>query len=361
MAPNVELRVNRRQFNDWTSVRITRSLTSIADSFTLQYVDTKPRLDYPIEEGDKCEVFIGNNRILTGHVEVATWAYNAGPVNGNPSHSFTVEGRSKTGDLVDSSVLEPKTWQKKTFLTIATELCKPFSILVKLSTNVDPLVLLPIKKHSAEPGDTVADVLGRLAEKLGVLLRTTPDGILEIGRPPKLIEKSGLTLGRSGRIKSGSRRSDSRERHDLYVAYGQRQGSALLTAEAAREGKQSATDRRVKRYRPLVFLQDGDSSDGTLTRAAEWVRNIRAGRGETVRYTVQGWESLPGQPWQLGATVIAIDPLLRIKRKALIIESTGFSYSGAGEECQIGLVMPEAFSSLTPPSAPKITDGVLTW
>lgn len=360
---DVELRVNQLRMTDWKRVSINRSLTQLSDSFSLEYVDTTALKDYPIKDGDKCEVFIAGNRVVTGHVDVATWGYTAGGRNASTTHNFSVEGRSKTADLVDSSVLEPKTWKTKTFISIAKELCKPYGITVALTSNVDPLVTKTIKRHSVEVGESVYDCLGRLARKLGVLLRTTPEGFLQIGRPPKALESSGLLLGRQGgRIKSGSRRMDSRQRHDLYVAYGQRQGSATLTADAARDGKQSATDKRIERYRPLVFVQDGDSDNGTLTRAAEWTRNVRAGQGQRVSYSVQGWEARKGQIWELGKTTIVTDQLLRLNAQPLIIESTGFTFDkGGGSLTQMDLVLPEAYEGLTPPSPPKETDGVLHW
>lgn len=361
---NVELAVNGKRMTEWKSVSVSRSLTSLADSFSLEYIDTIERLDYPIKVGDKCVLYMGPNRVITGFVDVAQWGYTAGGAGQPTVHGFSVEGRSKTADLFDASVLpDPTTWKNKTFFIIATQVCAPFGIVPKFTRNVDALVNAIIPRHSVEIGETAADCLGRLAQKLGVLLRTTVEGFLEIGRPPLLIAKSGLFLGRGGaRIKSGSRRSDHRDRHDLYIAFGQRQGSATVLADAARDGKQSAKDPRVERYRPLIFIQDGSSTSGTLTRQAEWVRNTRAGQSERVSYTVQGWESVPSQIWQPGDTVIVQDKFLRIKKQGLIIESTRFTFTkGAGSLTQIDLVRAEAFAGLTPPTPPRITDGVIAW
>lgn len=363
VSPKVSLTVNGRKLSEWTDVNITRSLTSLADSFSLGYVDVHTRIDYPIKVGDECVVRIGTTKVITGYVDVAEWSYTAGGVGASTSHRFNVEGRSRSGDLVDSSLVpDPSTWKEKTFLTIAKQICAPYGITPIVSANVDALVMTPIRRHSVEIGESPGDCLGRLAQKLGVLLRTTADGKLEIGRPPKLIPLGALTLTPGGaRIKSGSRRSDHRQRHDLYIAFGQRQGSATI-GNAAREGKQSATDKRVTRYRPLVFIQDGSSTTGTLQRAAEWTRNTRAGQSERVSYTVYGWESIKGLIWEPGKTIICNDDLLRLKKKGLIVESVNFMQgAGTGTEAKLDLVNPEAFVSLSPPTKPKITDGVITW
>ncbi len=362
--PKVSLSVNGRRLSEWTRVSITRSITSLADTFSLGYVDINTRRDYPIKEGDRCILSIGAQKVITGHVDVAEWSYSAGGQGGATSHGFSVQGRSKSGDLVDSSVVpDPSSWQHKTLLTIAAQICKPYGIVPILSANVDPLVLAPIARHSVEIGESPGDCLGRLAQKLGVLLRTTPDGKLEIGRPPGLLTAGAIVLDRGGaKIKSGTRRSDHRQRHDLYIAFGQKQGSSTVLGDAAREGKQSAKDPRVLRYRPLVFIQDGASTTGTLRRAAEWTRNTRAGQSERVSYTVQGWESAPGQLWEPGKTVIANDSLLRLSKKGLIVESVNFTFDkSGGSQTSIDLVNPEAFVGLTPPTKPKLKEGVLSW
>lgn len=359
---SVSLAVNGRRLSQWTSVRVTRSLTSIADSFDLGYVDTD-RAPYPIDAGDQCVVYVGANRVITGHVDVVRFSYAAAPRGGSSQHVFSVQGRSKTGDLFDSSTVpDPAQFQKKTFLQIATQICKPFGIPVTLSGNVDELVNTPIDRHSVEVGESVGDTLGRLAQKLGVLLTPTTEGLLQIGRPPRIDAGSGLLLGPGGRVKSAERVSDYRDRHSLYIAFGQRQGSALLKGNAAREGRGEATDRRVTRYRPLVWVQDGSSDTGNLVRATEWRRNTRAGQSQRVSYLVQGWEHSPGQPWAPGLTVFVEDPLLRLARIGLIVEQCEFSFGAdTGSETRLDLVLPESLQGVTPPSEPKITDGVMTW
>ena len=358
---SVSLAVNGKRLSQWKSVSVSRSLTALADSFTLDYVDTITNEDYPIDTGDQCVLYIGNNRVVTGYVDVVDFSYSAG--SGSSTHGFRVMGRSRTADLYDSSAVpSPAQYQQKTFKVIAEQVCSDFGIAVEFTSNVDSLVTTPIKRQSVEVGESVGDFLGRIAQKLGVLLTSTAEGKLLIGRPPVVQSGSGLMLGPGGRVKGGRRTKDHRERHSVYIAFGQRQGSPQALGAAAKDGKQSAKDPRVQRYRPLVWVQDGSSDSGTLLRASEWRRNTRAGQSERVSYTVQGWEHSPGQPWEPGLTVFVEDKFLRLSRVGLIIESCNFTFSeSGGSETQIDLVLPEAFQSLSPPTEPKIRDGVMTW
>jgi len=358
----ISLAVNGFRFNEWCSMSGSRSLTAIADSFNLQSIDTITRRDYPIKTGDKCVIFVGPNRVLTGFADVTSWGYAAGRLGSPTTHNFNVQGRSATGDLFDASVLpDPSHWEKKTFQQIATQICTPFGIPVTFSSNVDALVTTPIDRHSVEIGETAADCLLRLAQKLGVLLQPTVTGGLQIGRPPTVQAGSGLKLGPSG-VAGGQRTSDHRSRHDLYVAVGQRQGSGDLFGDGARDGEQKATDQRVARYRPLIWIEDGSNNSQTLTRAAQWRRNSRAGQSERVSYTVRGWEHSPGQPWAPGLTVKIDDDFLRLNKVGLIVESVRFTFrAGEGSRTQLDLVNAESIQGLKPPSEPKISDGVMSW
>lgn len=359
---DISLAVNGKRLDQWSGVSVSRSLGSLADSFELEYIDTITRMDYPIKTGDKCSLYVGPNHVMTGWVDVTRWGYAAGSKGAASTHNFSVSGRSRTADLFDASVLPgPSTWKNKTILLIATEICKPFGIPVTLSANIDSLVTTPIERHSVEMGESAAECLGRLARKVGVLLRPTVVGGLEIGRPPKIQAGSGLRLGPAG-VAGGSRVSDHRARHDQYIAVGQRQGSDTLFGEAARAGRQSAKDPRVQRYRPIIFVSDGSSNTGTLQRSAQWMRNTRAGQSERVSYTVRGWEHSPGQPWAPGLTVFIDDKFLRLRNIGLIVESVRYTFRGGeGSRTQLDLVQPEAFQDLTDPTPPKVTDGVMTW
>lgn len=364
--PDVQLEVNGRRMGEWTSIAISRSVTAIADSFSLGYIDVQTRLDYPIKTGDECKLWMGNSLAVTGYIDIAKWGYAAGNESQGMTHTFEVSGRSKTGDLVKSSAVpSPNTWKEKSFAQIAKDVCDPFGIEVVVTANIDQLMLKPVKRHSVEIGESAADCLGRLAQKLGVLMRTNTLGQLQIGRPPSKPAKSALFLGPTG-VKSGSRTSDHRERHGSYIAIGQSQGSQTAFDEAVRKGKRTATDARVDRYTPLVWVQDGTSDEGTLTRAAEWQRNLRAGKSERVNYTIRGWESAPGTLWEPAQTVYVQDEFLRLSRVAMIIESINYTFrrpqgSTGGTEASIDLVLPESLQGVQPPKEPKITDGVMSW
>lgn len=363
---DVQLEVNGKRLGEWTSISISRSLTAIASSFSLGYIDVQTRRDYPIKTGDECRLWMNGELAVTGHIDIAKWGYSAGNESQGMQHSFSVEGRSMTGDLVKSSAVpSPNTWKNKSFAQIAKDICDPFGITVVVTPNIDQLVLTPIKRHSVEIGESAADCLGRLAQKLGVLMTTNAKGELRIGRPPTEPAPSALFLGPTG-VKAGSRTSDHRERHGTYIAIGQRQGSDRAFEEATRKGRRTATDARVSRYTPLVWVQDGTSDEGTLTRAAEWQRNLRAGKSERVNYTVRGWEAAPGTLWEPGQTVFIEDEFLRLSRVAMIIESISYTFrrpqgSTGGTEASIDLVLPQSLQGVSPPSEPKITDGVMSW
>ena len=97
-ANQVRLVVNGQEFGGWKSVRIEGGIERQARSFDLEVTDRWPgQTDIPrrIRPFDACQVFIGNDLVLTGYVDATPIKYDGKSVG------VGVKGRSKTADLVD--------------------------------------------------------------------------------------------------------------------------------------------------------------------------------------------------------------------------------------------------------------------
>jgi len=107
----------------------------------------------PINDGDACEVRMGDDVVLTGYVDEAVDTLD------DESHELQVTGRDKTGDLVDCSAIHsPDQWSGLTLQAIAAILCKPFDIPVKAETDTGA----PFPTVKLQPGETVFAVIERL-------------------------------------------------------------------------------------------------------------------------------------------------------------------------------------------------------
>lgn len=88
MNDNVTLRVNGREWNGWTSVRIGAGIERLARDFSVEITRQWPgdegitTLQPRIKNGSKVEVLIGDELVITGWVEATPVRYDARSVRG---------------------------------------------------------------------------------------------------------------------------------------------------------------------------------------------------------------------------------------------------------------------------------------
>ncbi|EFZ7832048.1 baseplate protein, partial [Shigella flexneri] len=124
MNDNVTLRVNGREWNGWTSVRIGAGIERLARDFSVEISRQWPgdggitTLQPRIKNGSKVEVLIGDELVITGWVEATPVRYDARSV------STGIAGRSLTADLIDCAA-EPTQFNGRELVQIAQALAAP--------------------------------------------------------------------------------------------------------------------------------------------------------------------------------------------------------------------------------------------
>lgn len=98
---NVTLRVNGREWGGWTSIRIGSGIERLARDFSVEITRQWPggdgvaSLQPRVKNGDKVEVLIGDDLVVTGWVEATPVRYDSRSI------SVGISGRSLTADLID--------------------------------------------------------------------------------------------------------------------------------------------------------------------------------------------------------------------------------------------------------------------
>lgn len=339
---DLQLKINGKIHRGWTSARIRRSLEQIASSFDLTLTDRwdnkqKPRA---IKTGDECEIWINNEKVITGYVDNVSPNYDA------TTHTLNVSGRSKAGDLVDCSMAS-KTFNDRTLLQIAQELCEPFSI--KLSSQTD--IGAAFKKQTLEDGQSIFEFIDALARVRAVRMLSDAEGNLIFTRTGSERINTSLTLGENILKASGS--FSSQELYKEYLVKAQRAGSDESWGDDAASIERVITSDHVKRYRPTVLLVDGPGDASDCQRRGEWQRNAAFGRARGVVYTVNGWQHKDGL-WQANILVPINDPWLGVVDDRLIV-AVEYVLDDNGETCELQVMPKEAFD-LIPLPEPKADD-----
>ena len=208
MTEELTLNVDGKVWGGWTDMTINRSLESVAGEFdltvTARWSSAAPR---SIKPGQSCTVSIGSDRVMTGYIDDFIPSYDAENV------SLRVMGRDKTGDLVDSSVVDKSgQWKGQKLEQLAATICKPYGIEVVNETDTGDA----FGSITLEQGETGFELLDRLAKQRGVLVTSDAYGRLVITRASTLRAGVALTLGDN--ILAARGRSSARgEWHKAYV------------------------------------------------------------------------------------------------------------------------------------------------
>ncbi len=338
LTNRVALHVNARIYSGWLDIRVRRSIETAAADFAVSGTERRAGQLRPVRifPGDECRVRIGEDLVITGHVEDVAQGYDA------RQRTLTISGRSRTADLVDCSASEvPGQFFHFPNEQIADRLAEPYCIAVRAEVDTGPR----IPQFQVQPGETVHAAIERLARTHALIVTDDEKGALVLTRAGVGRAAGRIKLGEN--ILAANGNLSHRQRFSHYVVKGQRDGDDAaedVGAFSAVEGQ--ALDRGVRRYRRLLLVGDSPGGRFEQRQRAQWEASTRAGHALKVSYTLQGWRDPKGALWRPNALVKVEDPWLGIERDLLIV-SVAFTLSDTGgSTTELELAPKEAYELL---------------
>ncbi|WP_199710598.1 phage baseplate assembly protein [Noviherbaspirillum cavernae] len=331
---NVRLIISGREYGGWKAVEITAGIERQVRDFTLSVTDKWPgQQDLPrrIRPGDRCEVYIDNDKLLTGYVDGTPIRYDARSI------SVGVKGRSKTCDLVDcSAVNSPGQWRGATIDRIAADLARPYGVDVIAEVAVGAALT-----HAIDQGETVFESIERML-KLRQLLATDDAR----GRLVFIAVGSGGRAGTALRVGhnvlGGAAELDFKDVYSEYICKGQRAGDDLDFGDAVAGVTASLKDDTIARRRVMLIKSSGQTDGGSAADRVKWEKAHRRGKAFATSYSVQGWRQEDGSLWRHNQLVRVIDPIIGFDNDLLISEVT-YEKGEQGTLCHLKVCPPEAF------------------
>lgn len=313
---DVVVHVNGKHFGGWLSVSISRSLETVSGSFSLSMTDIweSNQIPFEISDGDSVQVTIGGQLVITGYVDEHEMAIDEN------SHTFTIAGRDKTGDIVDCAVLNrPGEWRNRSIIDIARAMCAPYDITVTSDVDTGSTVDL----FRADPGETVFSALEKLARGKELLVSGSDDGNVLLTRSSKI--HLGTNIEEGVNALKVSFKSDSKDRFSTYIVEGQSDGSN----NTKHSFRGTGYDPAVKRLRTTIIMAETKADQAYANRRAMWEARVKAANAQTVECTVQGWHTNSNELWAVNRLVRVVSSTLRIDDDLLITDIT-FNKSDSG-------------------------------
>ncbi|MDX1603767.1 MAG: hypothetical protein R3209_11905, partial [Salinimicrobium sediminis] len=261
--PNVSVSIGGAKFEGWTSFDITRSIESLTGSFSMSVTDEQERknnLSWPLQTQKAVIIKVDDIPLINGYIDEVS------PSISPEEHSITISGRDRTCDLIDCSadlVARKFSFNKTNILQLASALCEPFGIVVKVSPGTDTSKVF---KLSVNTGESVFELLDRKAKESGILLTTDTSGALVLSNSQRDVSYTSLELGVN--IKSGDSSFNYENRFSAYRVIGQSKESKDWKANLNIKG--TSSDEGVLRYRPLLIQASGETNSTRAQTLANW-------------------------------------------------------------------------------------------
>lgn len=275
-------------------------------------------------------------KLLTGHVEKRSAALRSAEAE------LQIAGRSKTGDLVDSSAEAKKgEWKNKKADEVFKDLADGYDITIETDFAHKPKVTFRVR-----PGETVHQAFDRWARSEGFTVTDTPEGNVKTTSAKNAKRHAGAI--REG-ITTWPKLLDASAVHDDSKKF----SKVKVKAQApdgygpdALEIEAEASDETIKRKRlrivtPPELIRKEDSRE-----RAKWHRDRAAGEGTTCEVSLLGWRDEKQEFWTPGKLITCEIPSLGIVQDMLIkkvrLEQSD-AEAGEGTVSRLSLVDPRTF------------------
>ncbi len=333
------LKTGGRTITGWQDIVVTRGIEHLPSGFDISLMDRYPPTRYEqwVNPGDPCEVWLGDDRVLTGYVD--RWCPSVTPWR----HGIRVSGRSKCADLVDCSAWwEGNVISQADALQIAQRLARPYGITV--TSDVTDLVTIP--QFVLNWGESPQEVIDRITRFSALLYYDLPDGSLYMTRTGTVRAASGIAQGVN--VQRANYESSCDGRFSDYTGISMSvtplnemsgAGYAPVTLATARDPEAD-----TMRYRNHVTLLESTMWTPVLAqRCIDWEMNRRYGRSKVVRATVDNWRDSAGNLWEPNTLAPVSLPVFGLEDEEWLIAEVAFRRSQEGTTADLTLMPPEAF------------------
>jgi prophage tail gpP-like protein len=339
IAGDVALTVDGQVHRGWRAVKVSMGLDAAAAEISIELAERwagaedAEAIRRSIRPGADFSLALEDETVVEGFLDSLEVSYD------DRSHTLTVTGRERTGDLVDCAAQldGPHEFAGVGLEEAARRICTPFGVRVR----ADGALGAAFPRFSIQPGETAWEAIARGARERAVIATGDGRGTLLLTRAGQGGEAAGaLRLGgQDGNIRRANGSFDFKERHSVVVVRGQAEGSAT-----GGQGQARATDPDVTRYRPRVVLAEGQGEGVTFQDRATWEVRVAAGKGRRVRYTVPGWRGRSGALWRPNTRAMVEDAYLDLSRELLISNVTYSLTPDGGTLTELQLAPVDAYS-----------------
>jgi len=338
---NITLEVNGIKYEGWTDISVSKSIESLCGQFSFS-TTVKENAELVIQNDlklqDKAVVFIDDIKVITGYIENLYIDYDV------DNHLITVEGRDKTGDLVDSSI-KPQNYKHRSFVSLVENVLSDNGYTnIKVINQVKNLPNIVEPQQSATVSETIMQFLDKYAKKVQALMITDADGNILITRESPAFSIGSLISDNtpSTNILGASINLNSTDRFRFNYIESQGDNSTYTKQSVKQTGV--STDKDIRGPRRNYTIMRPATQEVTLNQLAIWTANLRKAKGTRYNCRVQDYYSSKvfNQLWEIN-TLVQVEDIRCQLSGQFLIQGAKYSKSLSGSFTEISIVNKGAF------------------
>ena len=330
------VKVNGREYGDWTSVLVTVEFMSWFPKFSVEITEfseapsTTLIRAQQILPGDLVEVLLAGYLVVTGFVSERHAAYD-----GN-NHAVRINGVGMSWDLTKSSVwTQSGSFDNKSITEFTREMLKPTGVGLKVIGNVDNT---PFENIHVQPGEVIAGAIERYAKMRKTIVGSNEFGDLTLVGDHSATIADYLIEGRN--IKAANCVIRDVEVYRRYIALGQQNSNDSHNGDKA--NKQVAEEQGdANQGRGRVHVEPAPIADSEhgVRQLAKFTKNMLEGTRIEAHITVQGWLRENFELYRAGAYYWVQSPMLALNQ-LLGTQSITYAQDAGGTYTVLTLVDP---------------------
>lgn len=258
----ISLRIKDTLYMGWENVRITKSMQSIAHTFSMSIFNGD---GVDITQNDLITILKDGEPFLTGYADVINLSIS------DKKKPLRISGRSKAMDLIDCDIETNKQYSGLTALQIIDDLIKPFAITASSGLSMEA-----IGEFNTRVGETYFNAINRICKQTNILPISDNLGNIVL---IKNEDKRSSTVLKDADFKDLNFTQKFNRRYSQYTY---KKETAIVDVLDAK-----LTDNVFNRFRPFVGVNTDDKTNEDL---ANWQKNNDESRSISLNGKVIGWD-----------------------------------------------------------------------
>jgi prophage tail gpP-like protein len=350
-----EIDVGGKIYNQWKSVMVKCPAPGAGPFREFQFTsseDVTPQgtfeqnpQNWQIKPGDAVTIKLAGITVLTGYVNVRQVFAE------KEQHGVMIAGRGRVQDAVDSAAIAQNMmggaggaggaggggggggeFRGQTWTAIAQQLLGPVSIgLLPLVANMNPF-----KEAQIVPGESIYNMLDRLAAKRGIVMGENALGMM-------IATQMGVPLGVGNTLIEGINILEERvtfrddSLNNPMMGWGQQKGDDQSNGQQTSQVSAFQVQGGVNRYRPALIPANSPVTQMDMQQLVETATAWAATTQIDAEIVVQGWQSSPGVLWNPGDMIPVRSPMAPLNQSLNLWVATFMQDNTAGTTTRLEL------------------------